>query len=518
MNRAENIRRMRGESFDILVIGGGATGLGTAVDATSRGYKVALVEGADFAKGTSSKSTKLAHGGVRYLQNGDISLVLEALKERGLLCQNAPHLVKNLGFVIPTYDWWSSPFYGVGLKVYDLMAGKLGIGPSKTITKEETLRYIPNVRKEGLRGGVLYYDGQFDDARLSISLALTAHERGAAIANYLRVVGLIKSHELVTGVEVLDELTGEKFSIYAKVVVNCTGVFADDILQMDDPKAAPTIRPSQGVHIVLDKSFLPGDQAIMVPQTTDGRVLFAVPWHNVVVVGTTDTPLKDKSLDPIAQSTEIDFILENAGRYMAKKPTRSDILSIFAGLRPLAASSDNSQTTKEVSRHHKVLVSPTGLISVLGGKWTTFRKMGEDAVNNAVIIGGLPQRKSQTEHLPIHGYEALPDWSDPLHVYGLHRKKLHNRIERKKEISLSKKFAIYPAQIRWAVKKEMAVTLEDVLARRIRAVLFDAGEARRIALDVAKIMAKHLKKDSDWIENQVRDFDKFSLPYLVPGP
>ena len=515
MNRTEALEELREAEFDVVVVGGGATGLGAAVDAAARGYKVALLEGGDFAKGTSSKSTKLAHGGVRYLQNGDISLVIEALRERGLLCQNAPHLVKNLGFVIPSYDWWNSPFYGVGLKIYDLMAGKLGLGPSVMISKEETLEKIPNVNTEGLRGGVLYYDGQFDDARLSISLARTAHNQGATLANYTKVTGLIKEDQTVCGVHAQDTRSGETFEVRAKSVINCTGVFADDLLQMDNPEAKRTIRPSQGVHIVLDKSFLPGDEAIMVPQTTDGRVLFAVPWHDVVVVGTTDTPLEHRTNDPISTEEEIQFILDNAGHYMAKKPKRSDILSTFAGLRPLAASNDDSQSTKEVSRHHKVLVSPSGLISVLGGKWTTYRKMGEDAIDNAIIVGALPPRKCQTENMPIHGYETRPDWSDPLHVYGAERSKLNKRIGKKSEESLSAKFPIYPAMIRLAVRKEMAITLEDMLARRTRAILFDAKEAVRIAPEVAAIMAQHLKEDQAWIDTQIRDFNDFAAPYIL---
>ena len=514
MNRAESIIHLKEEEFDILIIGGGATGLGAAVDAASRGYKVGLLEGDDFAKGTSSKSTKLAHGGVRYLQNGDISLVIEALRERGLLCQNAPHLVKNLGFVIPSYDWWNSPFYGIGLKIYDLMAGRLGLGPSEMISKDEVLDKIPNVETKGLRGGVLYHDGQFDDARLAISLARTATSNGASLANYCKVTGLVKEEGHVVGVTAHDTIGNSIFEVRAKAIINCTGVFADDVLQMDNPEAKASIRPSQGVHIVLDKSFLPGEEAIMVPHTTDGRVLFAVPWHDVVVVGTTDTPLNERSNDPVATVEEIDFILENAGHYMAKKPTKKDILSTFAGLRPLAAGGEEG-STKEVSRHHKVLVSPTGLISVLGGKWTTYRKMGEDAIDNAIIVGALPPRKCQTENLPIHGFETNADWSDPLHVYGTVRKKIRKRIKRHEEQSLSEKFELYPAMIRWAVRKEMAMTLEDMLSRRHRALLFDAKEARRIAPEVATIMAKHLGKEEDWVEAELAAFDKISSDYLV---
>jgi len=395
------------------------------------------------------------------------------------------------------------------------MAGKLGLGPSEMISLEETLKHIPNVNQEGLRGGVLYHDGQFDDARLSISLAQTASKNDAVLSNYSKVIRLLKEDEEITGAQVQDVLSGEVFDVRAKVVINCTGVFADDVLKMDNPEAKATIRPSQGVHIVLDKSFLPGDEAIMVPQTTDGRVLFAVPWHDVVIVGTTDTPLKDRLLDPIAHEDEIQFILDNAGMYMSKKPTKADILSVFAGLRPLAANESVSESTKEVSRHHKVLVSPSGLISVLGGKWTTYRKMGEDAIDNALVVGALPPRKCQTENMPINGYEIAPDWSDPLHVYGSYRKKIRKRIEKDNEQSLSDKFPLFPSMIRWAVKKEMAMTLEDVLARRTRAILFDAKEARKIAPEVARLMAQYLGEDARWITRQVEEFHAFSNPYVV---
>jgi len=366
MNRAKNLDQLEKEQqWDVAIIGGGASGLGIALDSASRGHKTILLEKNDFAKGTSSRSTKLVHGGVRYLQNGDISLVIEALRERGIMRKNAPHLVRDLSFVIPSYDWWSSPFYGIGLKVYDMMAGKLGLGPSTILNREETLKYLPNVKKDGLRGGVIYHDGQFDDARMAVSLALTADQEGATLLNYVEVTGLEKEKDMLTGIQITDCIDGSKKTIKAKVVVNATGVFSDQIIRMDQPEAKPMIRPSQGVHLVIDKSFLQGDHAIMVPHTTDGRVLFAVPWNGQVVVGTTDTPIDDALEEPIPMEEEIDFILENASAYMTKKPHRKDVKSVFVGLRPLAATNNNKESTKEVSRHHKIIVSTSGLVSVL---------------------------------------------------------------------------------------------------------------------------------------------------------
>jgi len=515
MNRAKNIHNIQTqkEPWDILIIGGGASGLGTAIDAANRGYKTLLLEQYDFAKGTSSRSTKLVHGGVRYLQNGDISLVIEALKERGIMRKNAPHLVRDLSFVIPSYDWWNSPFYGLGLKIYDLMAGKLGLGPSTLLNKEETLALIPNVNQEGLRGGVIYHDGQFDDARMAISMAQTAENQGASVVNYLEVKRLLKKDGILAGVEAEDTLTKQGFTISAQVIINATGVFSDNILQMDKARVTPMIRPSQGVHLVLDKKFLKGPHAIMIPHTTDGRVLFAVPWHDYVVVGTTDTPLKKASIEPQALDEEIDFILSNASIYMTQKPTRKDVKSIFAGLRPLAAGGDENDT-KEVSRHHKVLVSTSGLVSVLGGKWTTYRKMAEDTVNTALTVGGLPEQKCATEQLPIHGYDEKADWNHPLHVYGTDAQKIL-ALDPEGNTSLSSQFHITPNQIRWAVREEMAQTVEDVLARRIRGLFLNSKETLKIAPQVAGLMANELKQNASWETTQLNHFKNLCKNYQL---
>ena len=518
MNRSKNINKIKSvEMWDVIIIGGGASGLGAAIESATRGYKTLLLEKYDFAKGTSSRSTKLIHGGVRYLQNGDISMVIEALKERGLLRKNAPHLVKDMSFVIPTYDWWSSPFYGIGLKIYDMMAGDLGIGPSTILDKNETIDLIPNVNKEGLKGGVIYYDGQFDDARMAISLAQTAEDHNAIVLNYVEVIDLIKGDDkTVKGVSVKDSISNNTFEIRSKVVINATGVFSDSIMQMDQPKSPKMIQPSQGVHIVLEKHFLNSNHAIMVPHTSDGRVLFAVPWLNHVVLGTTDTKINKAKIEPKALKDEINFILSNAGEYMTSKPTKKNIKSIFVGLRPLAIDNSKENSTKEISRGHKIKVSTTGLISILGGKWTTYRKIGEDSIESAIIVGGLKHSKSMTEKLPIHGFDLKPDFKDPLHVYGSDINKVKSMTKDPKgNVSLSDKIFITKHQILWAIKKEMAINLEDILARRTRCLFLNVLETENLINKVLDIMMEFLKKDEDWKSKQKLSFLSLTKNYKL---
>lgn len=518
MNRQELIKHLdTSEYWDIIVIGGGATGLGVAVDAASRGYKTLLLEMHDFAKATSSRSTKLVHGGVRYLQQGDVSLVIEALKERGLLIQNAPHLVTNQAFIVPSYDWWNGPFYGVGMKVYDLLAGKLGLGPSKVLSLETTLDRIPTIEQKGLRGGVVYYDGQFDDARLAVNLAQTVHDHGGVPLNYMKVNGLLKSPKgYVTGVMATDEETGTDYEINAHVVINATGIFADDVVAMDESDSKPMIAFSQGVHVVLDKEFLPGNTAIMVPHTDDGRVLFAVPWHNKVIVGTTDTPVPKAELEPRPLEEEIEFILRHAAKYMSKDPSRSDVRSVFAGLRPLVKPPEN-KTTSQISRSHHLQVSATGLVTITGGKWTTYRKMAEDTVDQALIVAGLQERKCVTEQMRIHGWLKNVDRDDHLHVYGSDTVGIKNLIS--KDASLAK--ALHPnlpyikAEVVWAARNEMARTVEDVLARRTRAQLLDARASLEMAPEVAELLAKELNKDEAWAKQQVEAYEAVTRHYIL---
>lgn len=516
--REEIISRLESEhgKWDILIIGGGATGLGTAVESVSRGYKTLLLEQHDFAKGTSSRSTKLVHGGVRYLQQGNISLVIEALRERGLLRQNAPHLVRDRSFVVPNYDWWHGPFYGAGLKVYDLLAGKLGLGPSKFISRDETIARIPNVEPEGLRGGVIYHDGQFDDSRLAVNLAQTVFDFGGLAINYMMVTAFLKSGEMISGVVAIDRETGREYKIDARVVVNATGVFTDQIRKLDEPKASKLVAISQGVHVILGKEFLPGDSAIMVPQTEDGRVLFAVPWQDRVLVGTTDTPVKMASIEPKPLEEEIEFILRHAAKYMARDPGPKDVKSVFAGLRPLAKAVGRKKTSG-ISRDHVLVVSNSGLVTITGGKWTTYRKMGQDTVDEAVIVAGLEERPSVTENLTVHGGAGSVDTGNHLHFYGSDVAELEKLILERPAFSER----IHPAlpyrkgEVIWHVRNEMARTVEDVLARRTRALLLDARSSIAMAPVVAGLMAEELGRGKDWELEQVSAYTKLAEDYIV---
>jgi glycerol-3-phosphate dehydrogenase len=504
------------KEWDLIVIGGGATGLGIALEAVSRGYSALLVEQADFAKGTSSRSTKLVHGGVRYLAQGDIQLVREASVERGLLWRNAPHLVKNQTFIIPIYTWWDRLKYTIGLKLYDWIAGRLSLGASVFIPRNKALNKLPNIKSKGLVGGVLYHDGQFDDSRLAINLVQTIIEKDGVALNYMKVTGLIKDNgQHISGVTITDIETSKTYTCKAKAVVNATGVFVDDILQLDNPTGAKSITASQGVHLVLDKRFYPADDALMIPATSDGRVLFAVPWHGKVVVGTTDTPVKEASLEPQALEKEIAFILENAASYLVEQPKRSDVLSVFAGLRPLAAPQDGQQKTKEISRSHKIMVTPSHLFSILGGKWTTFRKMGEDMVDRVEKELQWPHKKTATRNLSIHGAMANVNLNDPLYFYGSDTANVKALMNGHSNEWLSNSLQIHEAQVIWAVRHEMARTVEDVLSRRTRALLLDARESMRMAQPVATIMANELGRDAGWIREQVASYNKLAERYLL---
>jgi len=504
------------EPWDIIIIGGGATGVGVAIDAASRGYRTLLVERYDFGKGTSSRSTKLIHGGVRYLQQGNISLVLEALRERGLLRQNAPHLVHDLPFVVPRYDWWEGGFYGFGLKVYDIMAGRQGFGRSRLLSLEKTVQHIPTIETKGLRGGVIYFDGQFDDARLVINMVQTAAEQGATLANYVEVRGLVKSSGVITGIQAIDLETGKEIQASGKVVINATGPFADSIRRLDDPSVKPLIAPSQGVHIVLDRSFLPGDSAIMVPHTDDGRVMFAIPWYDSVIVGTTDTPIHDVIVEPRPFPEEIDYLLGHAARYLSKDPTPSDIRSAFAGIRPLVGSED-VESTAALSRDHVVHISQTGLITIAGGKWTTYRKMAQDVVDQAALLGDLEVRECVTSNLPIHGYHRNPERFGHLKTYGSDAPAIQALIRERPDYAerLHPEMPYLVGEVVWSVRHEMARTVEDVLSRRTRALLLGARTSVEMAPRVAQIMASELGKDQSWVESQVAQYTNLARLYIV---
>lgn len=517
MNRDDMLGRIADSTrmWDFIVIGGGATGVGIALEAVSRGYQVLLLEQQDFASGTSSRSTKLIHGGVRYLQQGNVSLVLEALKERGKLRRNAPHLVHDLPFIVPTYDWWEGPFYGIGLKVYDILAGKEGFGPSEILSKKETIERIPTVETKGLRGGVIYHDGQFDDARLVINLAQTAAEQGAALINYMKVTKLLKKNGLVSGVIACDAESHREYELISRAVINATGVFSDRMRQLDDPSTSPFIKPSQGVHIVLDKSFLPGETAIMVPHTDDGRVLFAIPWHDRVLVGTTDTPVKEISMSPLPMPEEIDFLLKHTARYLSKDPQPDDVLSVFAGLRPLVSSTENLDTAT-ISREHTLSISRTGLVTIAGGKWTTYRKMAEETIDQAIEIAQVENHPSVSENLQIHGYHNHAHKFGSLAAYGSDALEIERMVKKKPALGdrLSDGVTL-PAEVLWAVQHEMARTVEDFLARRRRTLFLDARAAMDMAPDVAKLMDSILKKGRKWQKAQVESFRKTAMDYLI---
>ncbi len=497
MDRNQILERVRTRTtpWDIVVIGGGATGVGCAVDVATRGYDVLLVEQADFGKGTSSRSTKLVHGGVRYLAQGNISLVREALKERGILLQNAPHVVHKQEFIVPCYSHWQKFYYGIGLKTYDLLSGKYSFGKSRILSRSATIEHLPTVKQDSLAGGILYYDGQFDDTRLLIDLMRTAHDQGAAVLNYARVASLVKNADgKVSGVEFDDVLSGETFAVNAKAVINATGAFCDAVRTMSDESSKPIITLSQGIHLVFNRSFLPSTSAVMIPKTSDGRVLFCIPWHGHTLVGTTDTPINTADLEPHALESEIDFLLETAGEYLTTKPSREDILSIFTGIRPLVRSSA-TRNTASLSRGHTIEIDASDLLTITGGKWTTYRHMAEDAVDQALRVAGLESQSSVTESLAIKRPQAS---SDPEY---LHADLPYTR-----------------GDILRAVLDEMALTVEDVLARRTRALFLDARAAVEISPKVAEIMAVELAKDDEWIATQLADFKNVAENYFATPP
>jgi len=507
------------EPWDMIVVGGGATGVGVALDAAARGYDVLLLEQADFGKGTSSRSTKLVHGGVRYLEQGNVSLVIEALKERGLLRQNAPHLVSDLAFVVPNYEWWEAPFYGLGLKVYNLLAGRYGFGTSEMLSKEETLERLPTIRTEGLRGGVVYYDGQFDDARLLVNMVATAAEQGAALLNYAPVTGLTRDEDgFVDGVVARDLESGREIRAGARVVINAAGPFCDAVRRLADPEAAPLIAPSQGIHLVFDGAYLPGRNAIMVPHTGDGRVMFAIPWHGHTLVGTTDTPIAAPALEPRPLDEEIEFVLETAGRYLRRPIERADVRSVFAGIRPLVRAGD-ARSTASLSRDHTIHIDGSGLLTLTGGKWTTYRNMAEDCVNQAATLARLPEKPCPTRTLNIHGFHREASRFGALAVYGSDALQIQDliRAEPALESPLHPTLPYCGAEVVWATRFEMARTVEDVLARRTRALFLEARAAIDMAPKVAELMARELGRDESWKRAQVETFGELARGYLVPG-
>ena len=500
-HRAELISRLACESqYDLAIVGGGATGLGVALDAAARGFKVVLIESHDFAKGTSSRATKLVHGGVRYLAQGNISLVREALRERTTLLENAPHLAQPLAFVMPSYQWWEAPFYGIGLKMYDVLAGKASLGATELLSRDQALALLPMAQPHGLKAGIKYWDGQFNDARLALALARTAAAHGALLLNYCRAADLTYQNGKITGLVCEDTLTGQPHRIQARCVVNATGVWVDELRQKDGVANAddgrhpvkPMVAPSQGVHIVVDREFLGGESALMVPKTADGRVLFAVPWLGKVILGTTDTPRHDLAREPSAFKDEVDFILNESARYLRRAPSRADVKSIWVGLRPLVkAQGEDGDNTKSLSREHTVLVSRSGLVTVTGGKWTTYRSMAEDVLRVCVERSLLAEKKSgATLHLKLIGAGAagmsVSSLCKPpgIHSYGDEQSFVTALPGADRELTPG----LTEAMVRFAARHEYAVRVEDVLARRSRLLFLDAQLAASLAGQVGEIL------------------------------
>ncbi len=504
------------ETWDVVVVGGGATGLGAAVDAASRGFRTLLLEQADFGNGTSSRSTKLIHGGFRYLKQGDIALVRESLHERALLLKNAPHLVRPLSFVVPTYQWWERFYYGLGLKIYDLMAGTRRLGGTRILSRHSTLEHLEGLSEKGLLGGVSYYDAQFDDARLAITLAQTAVNQGGKVLNYSRVLEFIRDEGRINGLVFEDLESGSKYQIRARSVINATGIFTDEIRRLDDPESWPVMQLSQGIHLVLDRDVLGGDSALMIPKTDDGRILFAIPWNGKVILGTTDTPVSSASLEPHPIESEIDFLLEHASRYLKKTISRRDVRSVFTGIRPLVSESDKTETAA-ISRKHRIIVSRSGLVTITGGKWTTYRKMAEDVVNRALEVSGLVERPCRTYRLQLHGGNLRKDSSWKWENYGADAPLLDELVNGNPEwdMLIHPRLPIRAAEVIWAVRYEMARTVEDVLSRRTRALLLDASASIEAAPDVARLMVRELDYDDEWIEAQIEAYSEIARHYSL---
>ena len=517
MERADILRRLgeQGKPWDVLVIGGGASGLGAAVEAAARGYRTVLVERADFAKGTSSRSTKLAHGGVRYLEQLNLTLVLDALRERGHMLRNAPHLVHDLSFVVPAYSYLALPYYGLGLNVYERLSGKLSFGRSRFLSRSGTEEMLPEIVREGLRGGVLYHDGQFDDARYAISLMRTFEDLGGTAINYVEATGLLQNNGKTIGIAARDVEGGDSFDLQAKVVINATGIHADDILSMDRARHEPVLTVSQGTHFVLPHSFLTGPAALMVPKTADGRVLFAIPWHGSTIVGTTDEPVEHASREPRSLVKEREFLMEHILRYFGRKPAASEILSIWSGQRPLAR--ELAGKTSQISRDHRILISESGLVTITGGKWTTYRRMGEDAIDQASEVASLEKRPSATVSLKLHGWMEIPNgqpaWEQ---VYGADLPSLQKLSDERPELNE----LIHPTlpyrlrEVVWAARYEMARTVEDVLARRTHALFLNARAAIEAAPEVASLLGKELKRSESWMKEDLTRFLSLAEGYV----
>jgi glycerol-3-phosphate dehydrogenase len=518
--RAAVLRRLgeQAEPWDVLVIGGGATGFGAAVEAAARGYRTLLVERFDFAKGTSSRSTKLVHGGVRYLEQLNVTLVLDALRERGHMLRNAPHLVHDLSFVVPAFSYFALPYYGFGLKVYEALSGRLSLGASKLLSREQTETMLPGIVSQGLRGGILYHDGQFDDARYVVSLLRTFQELGGTAINYVEATGLLQRNGRTVGVHARDVEADASFELQAKVVVNATGVFSEDILAMDGAARGSLLAVSQGSHFVLPHSWLSGSAALMVPKTADGRVLFAIPWHGVTLVGTTDEAVESASTEPHSMQSERNFLFEHIERYFGRRPRTEEILSVWSGLRPLVRKGHGK--TSKLSRDHTILVSESGVVTVTGGKWTTYRRMGQDAIDHAAEVAGLAKVAPRTLDLKLHGWtDQVAGVAESDRVYGADLPMLQQLSTENPELDklLQHRLPYRMREVVWAARYEMARTVEDVLARRTRALFLNSKAAIEAAPAVADVLAKELGRSAAWREKDLQNFLTVAQGYVYLG-
>jgi glycerol-3-phosphate dehydrogenase len=518
--RSEMLRSLgqQADPWDVLIIGGGASGFGAAVEAAARGYRTLLIERFDFAKGTSSRSTKLVHGGVRYLEQLNVTLVLDALRERGHMLRNAPHLVHDLSFVVPAFSYLTLPYYGFGLKVYEELSGRLSFGASKLLSREQTLAMLPGIARKGLRGGVLYHDGQFDDARYIVALLRTFQELGGTAINYVEATGLLHRNGKTVGVKARDSEGDALFEVQSKVVVNATGVFSEDVLAMDGAARGSLLAISQGTHLVLPHSFLPGTAALMIPKTADGRVLFAIPWHGATLVGTTDEPVDMASAEPHSMKSERSFLFEHINRYFGRRPKTEEILSVWSGLRPLVRKGNG--TTSKLSRDHTILVSKTGVVTVTGGKWTTYRRMGQDTIDHAAEVAGLPNVASRTLDLKLHGWtDQVEGVAESERVYGSDLPMIQQLSAENPNLEnlLHPQLPYRLRDVVWAARYEMARTVEDVLARRTRALFLDARAAIEAAPLVADALAKELGRNSAWRERDLQSFLTVAQGYVYLG-
>jgi glycerol-3-phosphate dehydrogenase len=518
--RSEVVRRLgeQAEPWDVLVIGGGSSGFGAAVEAAARGFRTLLIERFDFAKGTSSRSTKLVHGGVRYLEQLNVTLVLDALRERGHMLRNAPHLVHDLSFVVPAFSYLTLPYYGFGLKVYELLSGRLSFGASKLLSRQQTLEMLPGIASDGLRGGVLYHDGQFDDARYIVALLRTFQELGGTAINYVEATALLQRNGKTIGVKARDSEGDALFEFQAKVVVNATGVFSEDVLAMDGAARGSLLAISQGTHFVLPHSFLPGGAALMVPKTADGRVLFAIPWHGSTLVGTTDEPVDRASAEPRSLGSERSFLFEHIDRYFGRRPKTEEILSVWSGLRPLVRKGHGK--TSKLSRDHTVLVSNSGVVTITGGKWTTYRRMGQDTIDHAALVAGLPKVSSRTLDLKLHGWtDGSAGIAESERVYGSDLPMIQQLSvdDPTLDALLHPRLPYRLREVVWAARYEMARTVEDVLARRTRALFLDARAAMEAAPAVADLLAKELGRSEAWRGKDLESFLTVAQGYVYQG-